>query len=107
MTRAGFFAAAAAVFALSAAGCAASTDDAPLADEDPGPTETDEAALTKMAWYDCSGGASDAILHHLEVGISATRLQLTDLSKDAAPPDMGTLDRTYKPTAQFKNFIRY
>src|SRR4051812_23358818 len=86
-------------------GCAADTDPSSGAPGDEN-IESDEAALAAMKYYDCRGSFSDDVLARVEVGLSSTRIALTDLSKDAVPPDMGRLDRSYAPTPSYAGAIR-
>lgn len=86
---------------VAVVGCAA-----PEADGETSPG-SGEAALTEMKYYDCSGGG-DSQMSHVEIGINDTTLSVTDLSKDAAPPDSGRIDRDYRPTsATYRDAIRY
>jgi hypothetical protein len=66
-----------------------------------------EAEATSMRWYSCSGSTDFDSMNRLEVGISARKLKVVDLSKDAAPPDSGNLDPSYRPTPAFAGAIRY
>lgn len=94
------------VLGLGAFGCAARTDDG-APGEEVTPVGEDEAAVTSTKFYDCNGGDRDSNLNHLEVALSATRLSITDLSKDAMVPDTGELDRSYTPSASYAGAIRF
>jgi hypothetical protein len=72
--------------------------------------ETDEAAATAMKYYDCRTTFDDGSdrLTRMEVGFSATRMTVTDISKNAAPQDTGgRIDRGYQPSPQYAGAIRY
>lgn len=97
--------AAAAIFVVSSviAGCAVEGDDAPGAD-----LQSTEAAATAARIYDCSGGLSDGDqLRRFEMTMSPTKVEITDLSKDALAPDSAKIDPTYRPTPAFAGAIRY
>jgi hypothetical protein len=84
-------------------GCAGTVAD------DGGDVGVGEAAATTMRWYDCNTSSSDIgdQTKRLEVGISPTTLKVVDVSKDAAPPDSGTIDPSYRPTPSFAGAVRY
>lgn len=82
--------------------CAAQTEEA-----SPEGVESDEGALTAMHYYECRSSFSDDMLTRVEVGIGASKIEFTDLSKDAAPPDTGRLDPSYRPTPTFTGAIRF
>lgn len=84
---------------LFIAGCAAdSTESTPGPDDSD--TESEDAELRGMKLYDCRGGESGSeTLARMELGVSSTKLKLTDLSRDASPPDSGTIDPSYRPTS--------
>ncbi len=73
----------------------------------PPEAEMDEAEVTSTRWFDCNASDHNDQLQRVEVGMSATKLQLTDVSKDSAPPDEGTLDRNYNPTPAYAGAIRF
>jgi hypothetical protein len=92
----------------SAPGCAADADANASEQADEGEIETDEAALAAMSYYDCRGGEPGIdTLARIEIGLSTTRLAVTDLSKDAAVPDIGKLDRSYRPGPTYTGAIRF
>jgi hypothetical protein len=90
----------------SAPGCAADPGDSDTADE--GESETEEAALASMRYYDCRGGSDNGdTLARIEIGLSATRLAVNDVSRDAAVPDIGKVDRAYRPGPAYTGAIRF
>ena len=84
--------------AVLVAGCAAS-------DESGAAGTVDD--VTAAAYYDCRSSFSDDTLNHFEISLGAGSLAVTDLSKEAAPPDMGKLDASYRPTATYAGYVRY
>jgi hypothetical protein len=92
-------------FLVMTAACATSAENVPPADE---PVESEEAAVASMKYYDCRGSQDDGdTMQRFELGMSATRIQVTDVSKDAAPPDKGTIDRSYAPGPAYEGAIRF
>jgi hypothetical protein len=92
-------------FLVMTAACAGSAESVPVANE---PVESEEAAIASMKYYDCRGSQDDGdTMQRFELGISATRIQVTDVSKDAAPPDKGTIDRAYTPGPSYEGAIRF
>ena len=94
----------AAIFAFVALGtvaCAGTTEDsAPVADG--------AEAVTSVHLYDCRTGADQGgTLQRFELAMSPTSAEITDVSKDAAPPDSGRIDPSYHPTPQLAGAIRY
>ncbi len=94
---------------LFVAGCSADAADgagaaAPVDVSGEGTAEDD---VTAMKYYDCRGGDSNDSMSRLEIGLGATKLDVTDLSKDAAPPDSGKIDRDYNPSAQYAGAVRF
>jgi hypothetical protein len=70
-------------------------------------TGNDTAAATSLKYYDCSTSEDLDQVKRLEVGINETTFELTDVSKDAAPPDKGRIDPSYRPTPAYEGAIRY
>lgn len=68
---------------------------------------TSAAAVSATTFYDCSGAFGDDSLSRLEIGITDERLSITDLSKDAMPPDTGSFDPDFNPTPAFAGAVRY
>lgn len=84
---------------LLIAGCAADTSDATRAAPD-SDTDSEEAELRGMRLFDCRGGESGSeSLTRMELAVSASKVKLTDLSRDASPPDSGTIDPSYRPSS--------
>jgi hypothetical protein len=86
-----------AVAAATVMGCADSTE----------PEAANAPEANGLSFYDCRGSFSEDVLAHAEVGIGEKTLTLTDLSKDAVPPDTGTVDTTFRPTPAFEGAHRY
>jgi len=84
--------------ALIVAGCAASSDS-----ETGGATDD----VTASSYYDCFSSSSDGVLAHFELALRGDALDVTDLSKDAAPPDTGKLDPSYRPSSTYASYVRY
>ncbi|MFO0665484.1 MAG: hypothetical protein U0174_16125 [Polyangiaceae bacterium] len=70
--------------------CAVETEDQ---------TESTEDELASMKYYMCTSSYRDATITQLELGISASKISVTDLSKDALVADTGTLVANYRPTS--------
>jgi hypothetical protein len=85
------------VWSLALAACA--SEAAPDGAMDP--------EANSLSFYDCRGGSADEPLARLEVGLSASTLTITDLSKDAMTPDSGRIDPSFRPTAAFAGTVRY
>ena len=85
---------------LALVGCASSAADDPSS----GDTQDLTAATS---YYDCYSSFSDDQLKHFELGLGDGTLSVTDLSKDALPPDTGSYDASYRPTATYAGYVRY
>jgi hypothetical protein len=106
------------VMVSSVVGCAADATEAPApapdavgsgSGESGSGEETATDDVTSMKYYDCRGGGADHEdwLGRFEIGLSATKIAITDLSRDAAPPDTGKLDRDYNPTPTYAGAVRF
>jgi hypothetical protein len=83
-------------------GCAAEPSD--TSDE----AGSSEAAATSMKFYDCNGGDDGADqMNRIEIGLTTTAFEVTDVSKNAAPPSKGSIDRDYHPSAAYAGAVRY
>src|SRR6476469_2337385 len=82
------------------AGCADADADA---GDDPGSAE---AAATEMKYYECRGPDDGGDqMNRIEVGVSPAAIEVTDVSKDAAPPSKGRIDRTYRPSPSYAGAV--
>ena len=82
---------------LSAAAFPACAIDA---SEAPGEeTEVTEDELASMKYYDCRNNRDDGFMERLELGLGASKIQVTDISQDPVRPDTGKLDTSYRPTS--------
>jgi hypothetical protein len=86
------------VLASALTGCASSEsrdDGAPIADD----VEATESELQSMKYFDCNALGSIDSFSRFELGVSASKVVATDLSKNAMPSGMGTLDPSFRPTS--------
>jgi hypothetical protein len=93
-------------------GCAADATEVPPSDvggvvAPAGEEETATDDVTATKYYDCRGGDNSDWLSRFEIGLSATKIAITDLSKNAAPPDSGRIDRDYNPTPTYAGAVRF
>lgn len=80
--------------AAAAPACAVET-----ADDSDDALGASEDELATMSYYTCTSGNRDSNVQSLELGIGASKISVTDLSKDAMVPDTGTLVSNYRPTS--------
>src|SRR5262245_7120633 len=66
----------------------------------PAPDSEDELRQTStgLQMYDCGTDEDDG-LTRFQLGLKASKAEITDLSKEAKPPGSGTPDADYHPTA--------